>query len=109
MATNETMAVLFDPEPEQWGLRGDPYAWRALRKHLAKVAFPDNPNEAKVVLRAGFDEVVGVALYARDCPDKVERPNWDHGDMSGGFVDLQGWRTKLMPLLEERVAERYSR
>ena len=22
---------LFDPEPQRWGLRGDPYLWRALR------------------------------------------------------------------------------
>jgi hypothetical protein len=22
---------LFDPEPQTWGLRGDPYLWRALR------------------------------------------------------------------------------
>src|SRR5664280_3329911 len=109
MANNETIAVLFDPEPELWGLRGDPYAWRALKKHLAKVEFPASPNEAKVLLRAGFDEVVGVKLYAPDSPAKVERPEWNHGGMSGGVVDLTIWRTKLMPLLEEHMARHLSR
>jgi len=109
MATHETMAVLFDPKPEQFSLRGDDEAWPALKKRLANVAFPDNPNEANVVLRSGFDKVVGVELYARDCPDTVERPNWDHSGMSGGFVDLQFWRKTLMPLLEERIASHISR
>jgi hypothetical protein len=29
------VSALFYPEPQTWGLRGDPYLWRALRAHLA--------------------------------------------------------------------------
>ena len=29
-ATDAMVSVLFDPEPETWGLRGDPYLWRSL-------------------------------------------------------------------------------
>ena len=34
---------LFEPEPEQWGLRGDPYAWMAMRDLVR-----DRPRPADV-------------------------------------------------------------
>jgi len=86
-------------------------AWRPLRLAGPQEAPGEGgvPNEAKVLLRAGFDEVVGCKLYAPDSPAKVERPEWNHGGMSGGVVDLTIWRTKLMPLLEEHMARHLSR
>jgi len=30
------VADLFDPEPEQWGLRGDPYLWREMKETFAE-------------------------------------------------------------------------
>ncbi len=44
------MADLFDPEPETWGLRGDPYLWRALREHLSETDIPASVDE---VVRPG--------------------------------------------------------
>ena len=52
---------LFDPEPAQWGLRGDPWVWRAMRDHLAGAGTPRSAGEAG---RIFFQFVVSFALVA---------------------------------------------
>ena len=54
------MADLFDPEPETWGLRGDPYLWRALREHLSGTDMPASTRAAVSVLYAAFSELAGL-------------------------------------------------
>jgi hypothetical protein len=53
---------LFDPEPQSWGLRGDPYLWRALRTHLAGRDIPTSPGELTSLLQEAFREVADVDL-----------------------------------------------
>ncbi|MFF5973349.1 hypothetical protein ACFY7C_17680 [Streptomyces sp. NPDC012769] len=95
------MAALFDPEPEVWGLRGDPYVWRTLRDRLAGTDVPPTTEAATALLRAAFAEVVGVDL---DTPESsVYREQYAHGGMSSGVVHLDTWRERLMPMLVERA------
>lgn len=47
-----TMADLFHPEPQQWGFRGDPYLWRALREHLSGTRIPPSADAAAGLLHA---------------------------------------------------------
>ena len=101
------VAGLFDEEPAQWGLRGDPPAWRALRDHLAGVALPGSVEEVESLLRAAFRQVVGVDL-AQDPAPSVFREKFARGGMSSGMVDLDNWRTRLMPLLIARAEAQHN-
>jgi hypothetical protein len=96
------MSELFDPEPERWGLRGDPHVWRALRDHLATTDIPSSVGETDSLLRVTFDELVGVDL-ATDAESSVYREQFAHGGMSSGMVCLDAWRERLLPLLAERA------
>jgi hypothetical protein len=96
------MADLFTPEPERWGLRGDPYLWRALRTHLSGADVPTSVDEVISHLRTAFRELVGVDL-AGDPQSSVYRADFAHGGMSSGMICLDTWRERLMPLLAERA------
>jgi hypothetical protein len=92
--------VLFEPEPGQWGLRGDPHLWRAMSERLAGTDLPDTPEEAGRLLHAVFTELAGVDLVADPAPS-VYREEYAHG----GMVSLDTWRQELMPMLMQRAAE----
>lgn len=96
---------LFFPEEEMiWGLRGDPFAWRALLARVESQSRPDDMGELRRLLHEAFAEAVGVELSDRSGRDQVYREEFAHGGMSSGMVDLTTWRETLMPLLESRGA-----
>jgi hypothetical protein len=97
-----TMTGQFDPEPGTWGLRGDPYLWRALRDHLAETDIPASANEAVRLLYAAFTELTGLDL-ASDTAASAYQAQYAHGGMSSGMVSLDTWRQRLMPILVERT------
>ncbi len=100
-ATVLKMACLFDPEPELWGLRGDPHVWRALRDRLSGTDVPASVGETVGLLRAAFGELVGLDL---DNPAaSVFREQYSHGGISSGMVSLDTWRERLLPMLAERA------
>ncbi|MET7809816.1 hypothetical protein ABZT26_03015 [Streptomyces sp. NPDC005395] len=99
------MADLFDPEPELWGLRGDPHVWRALRDHLSGTDIPASLDEVTNILRAAFNEIAGLDLVT--APDaQVYREQYAHGGMSSGYISIDTWRDRLMPMLVERARMR---
>ncbi|WP_374776950.1 hypothetical protein OG756_33535 [Streptomyces sp. NBC_01310] len=100
-ATVVKMACLFDPEPERWGLRGDPHVWRALRDRLSGTDVPASIDETVSLLRATFSELVGLDLG--DPAASVYREQYSHGGMSSGMVSLDTWRERLLPILTERA------
>ncbi|MER7515554.1 hypothetical protein [Streptomyces sp. NPDC126499] len=100
-ASAVTMAALFEPEPDRWGLRGDPWVWRALRDRLSATDVPPSADTAAALLRAAFAELVGVDLDTDE--SSVHRERFAHGGMSSGMVHLDTWRERLMPLLVERA------
>lgn len=99
------VSSLFDPEPQTWGLRGDPYLWRALRAHLAGQEIPASPGELDRLLHDAFRELAGADL-ASDPAISVHREQYAHGGMSSGMISLDTWRQRLMPMLAERAATR---
>ncbi|GLW04297.1 hypothetical protein Slala05_79270 [Streptomyces lavendulae subsp. lavendulae] len=101
-ATVVTVADLFDPEPRTWGLRGDPYLWRALRGHLSATGLPASVDEVVHLLQGAFSELVGLDL-ACDAVPSVYREQFAHGGMSSGMVSLDTWRERLIPMLVERA------
>jgi hypothetical protein len=101
-ATAVKMAGLFDPEPRQWGLRGDPWVWRALREHLAGTDIPAGAGEAVSLLYAAFGDLTGFDLASDPAP-RAYREQYAHGGMSSGIIHLDTWRQRLMPLLAQRA------
>jgi hypothetical protein len=96
---------LFDPEPETWGLRGDPHLWRALRARLAGQDAPASADELASVLHSAFRELVGTDLTS-DPASSVYREQYAHGGMSSGMISLDTWRRRFMPMLAERARAR---
>jgi hypothetical protein len=96
-----TIADLFEPEPATWGLRGDPYVWRAMCRMLAKRVMPTSEQELAAVLHSAFRWLTG-ADVDDETTDRIYREELARGGMSSGQVDLVVWRTVLMPLLVER-------
>ncbi len=103
MTGKPTLAALFEPEPEGWGLRGDPYVWQEMRSRLADLDPPSTATELIALLHDSFEQVVGLGLGAKNAPASVHRPEFAHGGMSSGMVSLDAWRQALMPLLEGRA------
>lgn len=100
------VSALFDPEPQTWGLRGDPFLWRALRRHLAGQHIPASADELTSLLHTAFRELAGADL-ATDTAS-VYREQYARGGMSSGMISLDTWRQRLMPLLIERARTRLS-
>jgi hypothetical protein len=101
-----TMGALFDPRPDgpgAWRLRGDPHVWAAMRERLSATPVPGTAAEVSALLYATFDDLVGVDL-ATEPETSVYRPEFAHGGMSSGHVNLDWWRSNLIPLLESRAA-----
>jgi hypothetical protein len=96
------MPALFDPEPQTWGLRGDPHLWRALRAHLAGRDIPASAGEVADLLHEAFRELAGTDL-ASDPATSVYCEQYAHGGMSSGMISLDTWRQRLMPMLIERA------
>jgi hypothetical protein len=99
------VSALFDPEPPTWGLRGDPYLWRALQAHLADQDIPASEGELAQLLHQAFRELVGTDL-AGNPASSVHLEQYAHGGMSSGMISLDAWRQRLMPMLTERARTR---
>lgn len=97
------MSDVFDPEPQQWGLRGDPFVWRALREQLSGTYLPPSAGEVESMLYAAFNRLVAVDL-ATELESSVYRAEFaDDDGVSSGYVSMEIWRVVLMPLLVERA------
>lgn len=93
------ISKIFEHEPSQWGLRGDPLLWREMRNLLGDRDMPPTPEELKEIIETLYEECVGHPLsYSKNI--KIER----YGDsgMSGGFVCPEFWATKGIKLLVSR-------
>jgi hypothetical protein len=99
------VSALFDPEPQTWGLRGDPHLWQALRERLADQDLPDSADELVDLLNAAFRDLVGTDL-AGDPAASVYKEQFAHGGLSSGMISLDTWRRQLLPLLTERARTR---
>ena len=95
----------FDIVHRQWGLRGDPHAWNALRDLVATTPTPASADAARKAFVDGLRQVADVDIDQTGEP-QVYRKHLDHGGMSGGGVNVNWWRTKGIPLLVDRAISR---
>jgi hypothetical protein len=87
---------LFLDEPEQWGLRGDPYLWREMATKLERTDVPATADELKQIIRATYESSTGRVLEVGD-GFIVER--FSRGGMSSGGISPEFWIEKALPLL----------
>lgn len=96
-----SIGSLFDRDPSQWGLRGDPYVWRALRAHFATTPLPADRWEFERLIRAEADAIVGVPLRGREEPVHLTEFDPGHG-MSAGAVMPRWWNDTGIRILIDR-------
>lgn len=99
MSQSRTIADLFAEEPAQWGLRGDPYLWRAMREYFAAVPLPPRVSALEEKIAHAFLVLSGQPLSA---PDNFYAPQFAHGGMSSGYISPEYWRVRALPLLRKR-------
>ncbi|AYQ92268.1 hypothetical protein [Burkholderia gladioli] len=99
----QDFSSLFEPPPAQWGLRGDPHLWEAMRAALRGQALPASAEALEASIAERYLDLTGQAL---DLPDRLHVPAFAHGGMSSGMISPRFWRDTALPLLRARLAAR---
>ena len=98
------VSAIFDPEPTQWGLRGDPFLWQYLRDCCAQVRLPYSPEKFQEDVLRIFMELTGKipepgGQYFAEKFAKV------HVGMSTGCLSGDFWLEQGIPMLLRRLKE----
>lgn len=96
--TQTNLASLFEEEPKQWGLRGDPLLWREL-KSLVLSKEVGTASEFEILLKDLFAELT---RYPPQSNTSIYIERYDRGGMSSGYVSSAFWFEKAIPLLVDR-------
>ena len=95
-----TVADLFQENPSQWGLRGDPYLWQEMTDYFANTPLPDGTAQLEQLLAQAFKTLTGQSITSEKFIS-VER--FPRVGMSGGLVSPEFWRETAVPLLQARL------
>lgn len=101
-----TFDALFHRTPVQWGMRGDPHLWDALRERFRGQPVPREFWDVRKAVEAGMAEILGVDLGTVRSweADHIRVPRFEMGSgMSDGTVSLRWWRDTGIPLLIDRA------
>ena len=98
MADTKWARDTFFEHPSQWGLRGDPFLWDALRKSFMTIPPPHSSKGFVALLKSEFKRMVGVPI-THDSDVYVEE--FAHGGMSSGYISLSFWRERGIPMLQK--------
>lgn len=98
------IASIFQPEPQRWGLRGDPKLWQYLHEHFVQfeVDLPCQPKLfvdecLKIITHLiGKSPQLGQSYY-------VELFASPHVGMSSGWISGEFWLETAIPLLVDRL------
>jgi len=91
---------LFDPAPETWGLRGDPFLWLEMAQILCHVPIPDRPEDLARILTAAFQTLTGAEI---DSSPDIYVSRFARGGMSSGMIAARYWLETVIPLLQKRA------
>ncbi len=98
-----SIGSLFDRGVTQWGMRGDPYLWRALRAQFAETPLPPDWFTLRSLIVGAAEAIVGAPLRAGDAAVHVSAFDPGHG-LSAGAVDVSWWARTGIPILIDRYA-----
>jgi hypothetical protein len=96
------VASLFDKEPMQWGLRGDPYLWREMSAQFEQTPLPDAADELISIIETTFEKLTGHSIAERET---FFLECFSHGGMSSGHIFPDFWRQEVLPLMRARYFE----
>jgi hypothetical protein len=65
-------SALFRPEPIQWGVRGDPFLWRAMARALRSRPFPDTGDKLDALVEGEFARLTGSKLLEEKFVDESD-------------------------------------
>jgi len=92
----------FDPEPVQWGLRGDPHLWRDMKQKTATTNIPTTGDAFEKLLLKLFNELTGeVPQKGKD----IYVPKYETIGMSKGMISSDFWLDNGFSLLIQRYFE----
>ena len=96
------MIELFQLNPNQWGLRGDPFLWEDLKNYFLDKELPKTKVALESLIRQTFKEFVSEDI---DSGKMVYIEKYSQGGMSSGKIDCNFWLKKLLPLFLERYSQ----
>lgn len=102
MNITKHLGSLFEHEPIQWGLRGDPYLWREMRSHFASAPLPESLAKLEEQIAEAFLTLTGQPITT---PKVFKVDRFAHGGMSSGGISPDFWRDSALPLLKKRYEE----
>ena len=100
----EFVACIFEPEPVQWGLRGDPFMWQLLKERYQTVELPYSPKVLREEILRVFADLTGELPK----PGKhyyVDQFAKTHVGMSTGWISGDFWQATAIPLLMGRLEQ----
>ena len=98
------VSIIFTPEPDQWGLRGDPFLWQLLKERYQTVELPYSPKVLREEILRVFADLTGELPK----PGKhyyVDQFAKTHVGMSTGWISGDFWQATAIPLLMERLEQ----
>ena len=98
------VSAIFDPEPAQWGLRGDPFLWHYLKECYALVKLPYPPEKFWEDVFRLFIDLTGEAP-APGGQYFIEKFAKGHVGMSTGFLSGDFWLDQGLPMLLSRLED----
>lgn len=99
------LADLFDPAPDQWGLRGSLFLWMELRQMLCHCELSSASMEGQECSVEDRLLAAVTALIGKDVGEggDVHVRRYARGGMSSGMVSTEYWRRTTIPLLARRA------
>ena len=108
MRKPNSFAALFNPEPTQWGLRADPYLWRAMARALRKRPFPETADQLADLIEQEFKRLTGSPLCEAQhvsTEESIYVKRYARGGMSSGHISPYFWSVTALPLLRSRFPD----
>jgi hypothetical protein len=96
------ISEIFEEEPIQWGLRGDPLLWRELKECFKDIEMPNTPSELQALIEREYENSTGHLISYQE-HFGIERFR-SHG-MSSGGISPEFWIKSGIPLLVGRHAK----
>lgn len=96
------LSEIFQDEPTQWGLRGDPFLWKEMKNMLEDYDFPNTEEQFTALIKQSYEKLTGTPLTTRN---NVFVERFNQGGMSSGYVSAQFWIEKAIPMLHKRYLE----
>lgn len=95
MMNNKSVAIIFHPKLERWGLRGDPFLWEHLMDFFKMISLPCDEKEFVTLFEKEFKRVAKKDFHGKD---NIYVEQFAHGGMSSGQISMEFWKSVAFPV-----------